>query len=68
LQGVVKGLNSVVQNIGALRTHQGDAHGKGTAEIAIEYDAAEFAVLAAGNCSTFLMRRFTAWRKAHKPG
>jgi hypothetical protein len=57
VKGLLFGLSSAVQNIGALRTKTGDAHGRTASSPASEHDLAQFAVTAAGAVSTFLLRR-----------
>ncbi len=55
LQQVVRGIISVVNGIGSLRTHAGTAHGRGKDESPPTSSQARFATNSAGAAATFLM-------------
>lgn len=55
---VLSGLSSIVDGIGALRTHIGSAHGRGVAPPAIHPSEARLAVNAAHTLATFAMERW----------
>ncbi|HEY4176582.1 MAG TPA: abortive infection family protein [Kofleriaceae bacterium] len=54
---MIRGLAGVVQNIGALRTKLGDAHGKSPGQATGGLDEARLAVDAAGAASVYLIRK-----------
>jgi hypothetical protein len=60
---VLQGLASIVDGIGALRTHIGSAHGRGLQPPAIDVPEARLAVNAAHTLVTFLIERWHAARR-----
>ncbi len=58
LRGLCGGLNTVTNSVGSLRTHFGDAHGRGPEQKALAAAHAQLSVSAAGAVSTFLMERW----------
>lgn len=61
---ILQGLASVVDGIGAYRTHIGSAHGRGVNPPPIEVSEARLAVNAAHTLVTFIMER---WQSRHEP-
>lgn len=57
LKQIAAGLASVAQGIGSLRTHFGDAHGRGPNEPTLSVSQAHLSVISAGLISTYLMER-----------
>lgn len=66
LKGVCGGLSSVVQNLGALRTKFGEAHGKHPNYASLFVRHARLAVNAAGGCATFLVEQHLAMKEGRK--
>jgi hypothetical protein len=64
LKQVLGGLQSVAGGIGALRTHFGDAHGKGKARAPIDSRIARLAIHAASTLSLFYIE---TWQRMPKP-
>jgi hypothetical protein len=64
VMGMIRGLTSVIQHVGALRTKIGDAHGKSPEQAAGGLDEARLAVDAAGAASVYLIRKLA---KPHPP-
>ena len=60
IRQILSGLFSVVGGIGALRTHAGDAHGKGMKHIPIDSRIARLAIHAASTVSLFYIE---TWQK-----
>jgi len=60
IRQVLSGLFSVVGGIGALRTHAGDAHGKGKKAVAVDPRIARLAIHAASTVSLFYIE---TWQK-----
>jgi hypothetical protein len=58
LKGLCRGLSTVAQNLGALRTNFSTAHGSGPNHTPLTTSHARLAVNAAGNISTFLMEQW----------
>ena len=56
--GIVKGLSSVVDGIGAFRTHTGSAHGRGKTPPTIKVSEARLAVNASHTLVTFILERW----------
>ena len=65
LKGLCGGLFTVAQQIGALRTSHGDAHGKGPEYQPLDHSHARLAVNAAGCAATFLMERWQAGKASN---
>lgn len=61
IKQILSGLISVVGGIGALRTHAGDAHGRGKRPIRIDARVARLAAHAASTVSVFLIE---TWQRA----
>lgn len=59
---ILSGLTSIVDGIGALRTHIGSAHGRGITPPAIHHSEARLAVNAAHTVVTFAMERWHSKR------
>jgi hypothetical protein len=55
LRKILTGLNSIVDGIGALRTHAGSAHGRGVMKYKIQPRHARLAVHAAHTLTVFLL-------------
>ncbi|MFY9343122.1 MAG: abortive infection family protein [Planctomycetota bacterium] len=55
IKQILTGLVSVAGGIGALRTHAGDAHGRGRKPVAVDSRIARFAIHAASTLSVFLL-------------
>jgi len=60
---VLQGLVSIVHGIGALRTHGGDAHGKGKVNVSVDARIARLAIHAASTASVFYIE---TWQRAMK--
>jgi hypothetical protein len=58
LQGLCRGLATVVQNLGVLRTRFSTAHGRGPSQKPMSPSHARLAVNTAGSVSTFLMEQW----------
>ena len=63
LRRILGGLASVVDGVGAFRTHAGDAHGRGPEARPIEARHARLAVHAAHTVVTFVLDTWTAQRQ-----
>jgi hypothetical protein len=59
---ILQGLTSIVDGVGAYRTHIGSAHGRGAAPPTIEVSEARLAVNASHTLVTFIMERWHAAR------
>ena len=57
---ILQGLTSIVDGVGAYRTHIGSAHGRGAAPPTIEVSEARLAVNASHTLVTFIMERWHA--------
>jgi hypothetical protein len=57
---ILQGLASIVDGVGAYRTHIGSAHGRGMTPPAIEVSEARLAVNASHTLVTFIMERWHA--------
>jgi hypothetical protein len=57
LRGFLSGLHTIVQNLGALRTKEGDSHGRSPHQRRGDVDEARLAVDVAGAISSFLIRQ-----------
>lgn len=55
LKQILQGLASVAWGIGSLRTHAGDAHGRGRKPLKVDARIARFAIHAASTLSVFLL-------------
>ncbi len=55
IRSILTGLGAVVDGIGALRTHAGDAHGKGKAPIPVDARIARLSIHAASTISLFFI-------------
>lgn len=62
LRGLCSGLNTTASSVGSLRTHFGDAHGRGPEQKALASSHAQLSVSSAGTVSTFLMERWSNLR------
>jgi Abortive infection C-terminus len=62
LKRVLGGLASIVDGVGAFRTHAGDAHGRGPEAPAIEPRHARLVVSAAHTIVTFILETWEAKR------
>jgi hypothetical protein len=62
---VLSGLSSIVDGIGAFRTHAGSAHGRGRDERLVEPRHARLAIHAAHTITTFLLE---TWEKRKASG
>jgi uncharacterized protein YjeT (DUF2065 family) len=58
LKGLCGAIATVAQQVGTLRTHSGDAHGKGPDHLSLSQSEARLAVNSAGSVATFLMERW----------
>ena len=63
IRQILGGLVSVTGGIGALRTHAGDAHGRGKVRVAVDGRTARLAIHAASTVSLFFIE---TWQKRHK--
>ena len=63
IRGVLGGLFTVGGGIGALRTHAGDAHGKGKRPVAVDARIARLAIHAASTISLFYIE---TWQRAEQ--
>ncbi len=61
IRTILSGLFSVIQGIGSLRTHAGDAHGKGKNPIPVDARIARLAIHAASTVSLFYIE---TWQRA----
>ena len=55
LKQILQGLASVAWGIGSLRTHAGDAHGRGRKPLKVDARIARFAIHAASTLCVFLL-------------
>jgi hypothetical protein len=62
LKRIIGGLASIVDGVGAFRTHAGSAHGRGPKSVAIDSRHARLAVHAAHTAVTFILE---TWTKKH---
>src|SRR5205823_9306695 len=68
IRQILGGLASVTGGIGALRTHAGDAHGRGKRKVAVDGRIARLAIHAASTVSLFFIEtwnRFKPENHAH---
>ena len=61
---ILQGLASIVDGVGAYRTHIGSAHGRGVSPPTLEVSEARLAVNASHSLVIFIMER---WHSAHMP-
>lgn len=64
LRKIVQGLGSVVEGLGALRTHAGNAHGQGKTPYTVHPRHARLAINAAHTLALFVMERWSIMEKA----
>lgn len=68
IRQILSGLYSVVGGIGALRTHAGDAHGKGKNPVPADARIARLAIHAASTLSLFYIETWQRAAKGSAPG
>lgn len=66
LKGLCTAIGTIAEQIGALRTHIGDAHGKSADFVGASTIETRFAVNVAGSAATFLMERWLAKKNGEK--
>jgi hypothetical protein len=64
IRAVLSGLFNVIRGIGALRTHAGDAHGKGKKTVPVDARIARLAIHCASTVSLFYIE---TWQKLQTP-
>jgi len=67
IKKILSGLSSIVDGIGALRTHAGSAHGRGRRPYALHERHAVLALNGAATLATFVIQTWTARRNASAP-
>jgi Abortive infection C-terminus len=68
IKQILGGLASVAGGIGALRTHAGDAYGRGKGTARVDARIARLAVHAAGTTSLFFFETWQGQSTTKKPG